>query len=132
MSYGSTLATKSPGTSEKDYEEVLEMIKNHIYQINGATNRLNKSMTTIGTVKDNSAFRDSIHDSNTQTNTVIKETKRMMVDLERKFYSDRSKRRLIDRLQQNFKDACENNASTQKKVLRFVQLSLFEYRIYSS
>ena len=121
MSYGSTLSTKSPGTSDKDYEEILEMIKNHIYQINGATNRLNKSTSSIGTTRDNSTFRDSIHDAITQTNGVIKETKRMILDLERKFSSDRSKRMLIDRLQKDFKDSCENNASTQKKVLRYYQ-----------
>ena len=118
MSYGSTIAVKSSGTSDKDFEDVISLIKAHIKQINNATNRLNKSMTSIGTAKDTTDFRDELSDLNSQTNLVIKDTKRMLVDVDRKFSSERSKRMLADRIQNDFKQACENNAAIQKKVIR--------------
>jgi len=124
MSYGATLGTRSSGTSDQDYEDMLNLIKSHIQQINSTTNRLNKSMTSIGTPRDTTNFRDSIRDLNAQTNLVIKETKRMLMDVEHKFLSDRSKKNYIDRLQKDFKDACESNAAIQKKVISALKMSL--------
>ena len=118
MSYGSTLGVKSSGTTDKDFEDMINLIKSHIKQINNASNKLNKSMSSIGTARDTANFRDELRNLNSQTNLVIKDTKRMLIDVERKFSSERSKVILADRLSNDFKQACENNANIQKKVIR--------------
>lgn len=124
MSYGSTLKTKSLGTSDEDFEDIRNLVTSHIKQINNASNRLNKVMNSVGTSRDNTSFRDGIHDLNSQTNLVIKDTKKMLIDIDRKFSTDRSKRMVTDRLQNDFKKACEDNATIQKKVISALKMSL--------
>ncbi|XP_076471010.1 syntaxin-7-like [Babylonia areolata] len=95
-------------------EELCDQIRNNIFQINNGANSIDRALKSIGTSRDTPQIRDRIHETSTNTNSVVKATTRLIRSANA-LKGDRQQKMQIDRLTSDFQEAISRFQTLQKK-----------------